>query len=65
MEKLSPWDKVKLARKTNRPTSIDYISKVFDSFIELHGDRYYGDDAAVVAGLAMFNNQNLTLMAQQ
>ncbi len=65
MEKLSPWDKVKLARKTNRPTSIDYISKVFDSFIELHGDRYYGDDAAVVAGLAMFNNQNLTLIAQQ
>lgn len=65
MEKLSPWDKVKLARKTDRPTSIDYISKLFDSFIELHGDRYYGDDAAVVAGLAMFNNQNLTLIAQQ
>ena len=65
MEKLSPWDKVKLARKTNRPTSIDYISKVFDSFIELHGDRYYGDDGAVVAGLAMFNNQNITLIAQQ
>lgn len=65
MEKLSPWDKVKLARKTNRPTSIDYISKVFDSFIELHGDRYYGDDAAVVAGLAIFNNQNITIITQQ
>ena len=65
MEKLSPWDKVKLARKNDRPTSIDYISKVFDSFIELHGDRYFGDDAAVVAGLAMFNNQNITLITQQ
>lgn len=65
LDKLTPWDKVKLARKVDRPTSSDYISKVFDSFIELHGDRCFGDDNAVVAGIAKFNNQNITVIAQQ
>lgn len=64
-DRLTPWDKVKLARKIDRPTSSDYISKVFDSFIELHGDRYYGDDNAVVAGIAKYNNQSITVIAQQ
>lgn len=65
IDNLTPWDKVKLARHINRPTSSDYISKIFDSFIELHGDRYYGDDNAVVAGIAKFNNQNITVIGQQ
>ncbi|NLJ96301.1 MAG: acetyl-CoA carboxylase carboxyltransferase subunit alpha [Clostridiales bacterium] len=64
-DKLTPWDRVKLARKIDRPTSSDYISKVFDSFIELHGDRYYGDDSAVVAGIAKYNYQSITVIAQQ
>ena len=64
-EKLTPWERVRLARRLERPTSIDYISKIFDTFIELHGDRYYGDDSAVVGGLATFNNQSITVIGQQ
>ncbi|MGL5684541.1 MAG: acetyl-CoA carboxylase carboxyl transferase subunit alpha, partial [Vagococcus fluvialis] len=41
---------VKLARQADRVTSLEFIDMIFDSFIELHGDRYYGDDGAVVGG---------------
>ncbi|MGB0776314.1 MAG: acetyl-CoA carboxylase carboxyl transferase subunit alpha, partial [Akkermansiaceae bacterium] len=45
-ENLSPWQRVQIARHTNRPFMLDYISNVFDDFCELHGDRHIGDDNA-------------------
>lgn len=62
---LTSWEKVKQARKIDRPTSLDYITRIFDSFLELHGDRCFGDDAAVVGGLARINNINVTIIGQQ
>ena len=49
---LSAIEKVKISRRNDRPTALDYISKIFDSFLELHGDRLFGDDSAVVGGVA-------------
>ena len=62
---LTAWDKVSIARLIERPTALDYINLIFDSFIELHGDRYYGDDYAIVGGIALFNNISVTVIAQQ
>jgi len=62
---LTAWDKVSIARLVERPTSLDYINRIFDSFMELHGDRYYGDDSAIVGGIAMFNGTPVTVIAQQ
>lgn len=59
------WDKVLLARSTNRPTSLEYINNIFDDFIELHGDRCFGDDASIVAGIGMLNKIPITIIAQQ
>ena len=49
---LSPWDQVQLARHPKRPTATDYIDMICDEFQDLAGDRLFGDDAAVVGGLA-------------
>lgn len=62
---LTAWDKVKIARLVERPTALDYIEIIFDSFIELHGDRYYGDDSAIIGGIAEFNGIPVTVIAQQ
>lgn len=62
---ITPWEKVKLARMPVRPTGLDYIQRLFDSFLELHGDRYYGDDQAIVGGVAFFGNIPVTVIAQQ
>lgn len=62
---LSPWDKVYLARQNNRPKAKDYIDALFDDFIELHGDRCFGDDAAVIGGIATFHNMPVTIIAQE
>ena len=62
---LTAWDKVSIARLVERPTALDYINRIFDNFIELHGDRYYGDDSAIVGGIAQFNGINVTVIAQQ
>ncbi len=59
------WEHVQLSRRTDRPTALDYIEELFDDFIELHGDRYYGDDGAVVGGIAMFHGQAVTVIGQQ
>ena len=59
------WEKVEIARNPNRKTALDYIDKVFDEFLELHGDRISKDDASIVCGLAKINNQNFTVIAQQ
>src|SRR3989304_5459040 len=54
---LTPWDNVLLARHPNRPYTLDYIPLIFDDFVELHGDRRFGDDPAVVGGLARLAGQ--------
>lgn len=62
---LTPWEKVKLARMPLRPTGLDYIDLIFHSFVELHGDRYFGEDRAIVGGIAFFGNLPVTVIAQQ
>lgn len=61
----SPWDTVQLSRNAGRPTALDYIQTVFDGFIEFHGDRYFGDDGAIVGGIAMFRGMPVTVIGQQ
>lgn len=63
--KMEPWDRVQVARHPERPTTLDYISTIFTDFIELHGDRYYGDDEAIVGGIASFNGQAVTIIGHQ
>ena len=62
---LSAWEKVEIARNPKRKTSLDYINEIFDTFIELHGDRNFRDDKAMVCGLASLGNQNFTIIAEQ
>lgn len=62
---LSAWDIVEIARNPKRKTSIEYIEKIFDEFIELHGDRNYSDDKAIVCGLASIGKQSFTVIAEQ
>ena len=62
---MEPWDRVQVARHPERPTTLDYIGMLFDDFIELHGDRLYGDDKALVAGIASFNGEPITVIGHQ
>jgi acetyl-CoA carboxylase carboxyl transferase subunit alpha len=62
---ITPWEKVKLARMPVRPTGLDYIDRIFDNFLELHGDRFFGDDHAIVGGVAFFGSIPVTVIAQQ
>lgn len=62
ISKISPWEKVNIARHKNRPNAKFYIDNIFDEFIELHGDRYYSDDSAIIAGLASINNSSVTVI---
>ena len=64
-KKLTAWEKVEIARNPKRKTSLDYIEAIFDNFMELHGDRNFKDDKAIVCGLANINNQNFTIIAEQ
>ena len=48
----TPWERVQISRSAERPTSLDYISTIFERYMSLHGDRYFGDDKAIVGGLA-------------
>ena len=59
------WQRVQLARHPRRPHSLDYIERVFANFEELHGDRAFGDDAAIIAGLADFEGLPVAVIAQQ
>ncbi len=59
---LTPWQTVQIARHVDRPLLRDYISGMFDEFIELHGDRNVGDDAALVGGFAMLGTQRVMLI---
>lgn len=62
---LSPWQKVKIARSKERPTSMDYIERIFENFVELHGDRTIGDDPAIIGGIASLNGYPVTVIGQQ
>lgn len=62
---LSAWEHVQLSRKKNRPTGRDYIEALFTDFIELHGDRYYKDDQAILGGIARFQGIPVTVIAQE
>lgn len=60
--KLTAWQRVQIARHPERPTSVDYIKNLFEDFIELHGDRHFGDDQAVMGGIARFHGQPVTVI---
>ena len=62
---LSAWERVQLSRKMDRPSGSDYIEALFDDFMELHGDRTYGDDKAIIGGIASFHGMPVTVIAQQ
>ena len=64
-KKTSAWERVQAARSANRPYVRDYIANIFDGFMELHGDRLYGDDRAVIGGIAAINKQYVTVIGQQ
>ncbi|MCJ7750843.1 MAG: acetyl-CoA carboxylase carboxyl transferase subunit alpha, partial [Armatimonadetes bacterium] len=63
--RLNAWDNVLLARHTDRPYTLDYVKAVFDDFIELHGDRRFGDDPAIVAGLASIEGRTVAVIGHQ
>lgn len=62
---LKPWDRVQIARLQERPTSLDYIPYIFDSFMELHGDRNFRDDPAMIGGIGFLNGRAVTVIGQQ
>jgi acetyl-CoA carboxylase carboxyl transferase subunit alpha len=64
-EKLDPWQISKLARHPQRPYTLDYIERVFDDFEELHGDRHFADDYAIVGGLAKLGDRSIMLIGHQ
>jgi acetyl-CoA carboxylase carboxyl transferase subunit alpha len=63
-ENLSPSDVVKVARHSARPQTLDYIELIFDEFVELHGDRAFGDDRAIVTGFAKLEDQKVLVVGQ-
>ena len=62
---LTRWQRVQLARHPDRPYTLDYIDKFVDHFMELHGDRYFGDDKAIIGGLGTIDNQSVMIIGQQ
>lgn len=63
--KLSAWDRVLLSRQNDRPVGTDYIELLFTDFREMHGDRRFGDDGAIVGGVAMFHGRPVTVIVQE
>ncbi|MBY0124064.1 acetyl-CoA carboxylase carboxyl transferase subunit alpha [Bacillus sp. S/N-304-OC-R1] len=64
-ENMKPWDRVQIARHPGRPTTLDYISRIFTDFFECHGDRTFGDDEAIVGGIAKFKGLPVTVIGHQ
>lgn len=62
---MKPWDRVQVARHPERPTTLQYIEALCEDFIELHGDRTFGDDAAILGGIAIFEGQPVTIIGHQ
>ncbi len=65
MNKISAWDRVLLARQSERPKALDYINKIFEDFIELHGDRLFSDDKSIIGGIAVLNGIAVTVIGEQ
>lgn len=65
LDNKTAWERLTLARMIERPTAIDYIDKIFDSFLEFHGDRYFGDDPSVVGGIGLLDGNPVTIIAHQ
>ncbi len=63
--KLTPWQITQVARHPQRPYTMDYISNLFEDFVELHGDRYFSDDPAMVCGFATFNGDPVVVIGHQ
>ena len=62
---MNAWDKVKIARMLERPTSLDYIENIVDDFIELHGDRNFRDDASIIGGIGKIGKYAVTVIGEQ
>ena len=62
---LTPWQRTQLARHPKRPHTLDFYRLLLEDFVELHGDRLYGDDKAIVGGLARFDGQSVVVIGQQ
>ncbi|MFS0780613.1 acetyl-CoA carboxylase carboxyl transferase subunit alpha [Bacillus sp. 1P06AnD] len=64
-DNMKPWDRVQVARHPGRPTTLDYISHLFSDFIECHGDRVFGEDEAIVGGIATYRGLPITIIGHQ
>lgn len=62
---LTPWDRVQLARHPDRPHTLDFVDLIFTDFVELHGDRYFGDDPAIVGGPAKLAGRRVMVIGHQ
>jgi acetyl-CoA carboxylase carboxyl transferase subunit alpha len=62
---LSPWQKVQLSRHPNRPYTNDYISRLFEDFVELHGDRRFAEDGALIAGIGRYHGRSVVVVGHQ
>lgn len=58
------WERVQISREKDRPVGKDYIEQLFPDFLEFHGDRYFGDDPAIIGGIASFQGKKVTVLAQ-
>ena len=63
--KLTPWNRIELARRAGRPFTLDYVNALFTDFVELHGDRAFGDDPAMITGLARLGGRSVVIVGQQ
>ncbi|MHB0968584.1 MAG: acetyl-CoA carboxylase carboxyltransferase subunit alpha [Thermoanaerobaculia bacterium] len=64
-QNLTPWQKTLVARHSSRPYTLDLVNYLFDEFIEIHGDRGFADDPAIVSGFALFNGQSCAVIGHQ
>ncbi len=64
-KRISAWDRVLIAREATRPKALDYIENIFEQFIELHGDRLYSDDKAIIGGIAKIDDFTVTVIGEQ
>jgi acetyl-CoA carboxylase carboxyl transferase subunit alpha len=62
---LGPWQRVQVARHPSRPTTLDYVERLFTDFVEIHGDRRFADDHAIIAGLARYKDQPVLIVGHQ
>ncbi len=64
MNRYTPYERLEIIRNKNRPTISDYLPMIFENFIEMHGDRLFGDDLAILGGIATFEDMPVTIIAQ-